>query len=106
MQGTRHRQLPHRPGDLQTSGAGLNLRAPPDLLSAESAHLAGDRFHLWIGVKAGDRIGDRAVVPVGPGLRRGRRSLSPISRRQSRVPQLIGDSMAAIWQNPCVYRVF
>jgi hypothetical protein len=24
----------------------------------------------------------------------------------ARVPQLIGDSMAAIWQNPCVYRVF
>ena len=38
-----------------------------DLSCAESSHLASDRFALWSGLKAGDCIGDLAMVPTTAG---------------------------------------
>jgi len=50
---------------------------PAALNCAETAQLAGDRFRLWSGLRAGERFGDIWIARVGPGHRRDGRLDSP-----------------------------
>ena len=53
-----------RPESCFRSAASICPGDGSDLLSAESAHDAGDRFHLWSSPSAGDRVGVVSLTPA------------------------------------------
>jgi hypothetical protein len=80
MQGTSHRQLPDRPGDPQTSGAGLSPRGSPDLLSADLETVS---VRMPTG---GRRTAPETPFPRNPRRLAPRARCTPRDERGSRLP--------------------